>query len=103
MSTQDEDELDELFNKTINAKKIAIDTVIKTQDIAYDEEIRKAANDLLQRYRQEFKTTIKSIKEKARKEGAETAARYYGKLDDWQVLMSNFEGLNPQTKSKEER
>lgn len=53
--------LDELFNKTINAKQIAVDTVTENMDLFDNTEIAAEANKLLDRYRGEYKAEIKAL------------------------------------------
>jgi hypothetical protein len=54
-------ELDALFNMTINAKQIAVETAQKAEEYAFDNaDILKAANDLLEKFRGEFKEAIQA-------------------------------------------
>jgi hypothetical protein len=52
--------LDELFNMAINAKKVAVETVTSGDDADFTDrqEILDKSNDLLNRYRTEFKQAI---------------------------------------------
>jgi len=56
----EDEELDILFNKTINAKQIAVTTAASSEDLFSSEEVVEASNKLLDRYRVEFKSAIKA-------------------------------------------
>ena len=73
------DELDRLFNMAINAKRIAIDTVMEADEFGMLEksEIAEKGNVILEQYRDKFKADVTALLHKAEVRGYEKGAQKY--------------------------